>query len=125
MKPVAEFICRKFATWTDEARIEDVWRLCRVKAFDRVRVFAAILLTVIFPFGLMIWAELKITWLTVGAEMVLVTTRVPTVAVLAVCMAPVLKYVAYKGEFQAAVVVPGTMSVLAVSVGPPVVPSCK
>ena len=93
MKPVGEFIWRKFATWREEARMEDVCRLCKVKAFDRVSVFAAILLTVMLPFGLMICAALKITWLTVGAEMVLVTTRVPIVAVFAVCIKPVLKYV--------------------------------
>ncbi len=91
MKPVAEFIWRKFATCIEEVRIEDVCKLCNTKVLDSVRVFAAILLTVIFPLGFKIWAELKITWLTVGAEMVLVITRVPTVAVLAVCMSPVLK----------------------------------
>jgi hypothetical protein len=73
--------------------MEDVCRLCKVKAFDRVNVLAAILLTVMLPLGLMICAALKITWATVGAEIVLVTTRVPIVAVLAVCRSPVLKYV--------------------------------
>ena len=61
IKPVAEFIWRKFTTCTDEARTEDVCRLCKVKVLDRVKVFAAILLTVMLPFGFRIWAELKIT----------------------------------------------------------------
>jgi hypothetical protein len=75
-----------------DATMVDAVKLWATILLESTRVLVFTLLMVREPALFWIFAEPKTTWLTVGAEIVLVTWRIPIVAPVVAWTEPVLRY---------------------------------